>query len=72
MSNLAGNEKAQNLVKALTGIESPFANAEVLNTELGSRLFRSLVEVDPVSVADLLWRVFGEMSTESLLLINFR
>ncbi|NLZ19600.1 MAG: hypothetical protein GXY24_04950 [Bacteroidales bacterium] len=70
MSNLAGNEMAQNLVKALTGIESPFANAEVLNTELGSRLFRSLVEVDPVSVADLLWRVFGEMSTESLLLIK--
>lgn len=70
MSNLAGNEKAQNLVKALTGIDSPFANAEVLNTELGSRLFRSLVEVDPVSVADLLWRVFGEMSTESLLLIK--
>lgn len=70
MSNLAGNEKAQNLVKALTGIESPFANAEVLNTELGSRLFRSLVEVDPVSVADLLWRVFGENSTESLLLIK--
>lgn len=70
MSNFAGNEKAQNLVKALTGIESPFANAEVLNTELGSRLFRSLVEVDPVSVADLLWRVFGEMSTESLLLIK--
>lgn len=70
MSNLAGNEKAQNLVKALTGIESPFANAEVLNTELGSRLFRSLVEVDPVSVADLIWRVFGENSTESLLLIK--
>lgn len=70
MSNLAGNEKAQNLVKTLTGIESPFANAEVLNTELGSRLIRFLVEVDPVAVADLLWRVFGEMSTESLLLIK--
>lgn len=70
MANLAGNQNAQQLVKTITATDSPFANAEVLNTELGSRLFRSLVEVDPVSVSNLLWRVFGEMTTDDLLSVK--
>ena len=67
MSHLAGNEKAKKFVSIITGNSSPFANAEVLNTKLGSRLFRSFVEVDPLAVSALLWNVFGNMSTEELL-----
>ena len=40
MSHLAGNEKAKKFVSIITGNSSPIANAEVLNTKLGSRLFR--------------------------------
>ncbi len=70
LSHLAGNQKAQKVIAIITGGNSPFANSEVLNTELGSRLFRSFVEVDPVSVASLFWRVFGDMSTDDLINIK--
>ncbi len=70
MANLAGNPKAKKIVSIITGNNSPFANAEVLNTELGSRLFRSFVEVDPVAVSLLFWRVFGAMTTPDLLNIK--
>lgn len=63
---LAGNPKAKDIISVITGNSSPFACAEVLNTELGSRLFLSFVEITPTYVADLLWRVFGDMSYEDL------
>ena len=60
------DEKAVNVLYTLLQSNSPFHNAEVINTELGSRLFRSFVEVNPVAVVDCLWSVFGGMATKQL------
>lgn len=60
------DEKAVNVLYTLLQPNSPFHSAEVINTELGSRLFRSFVEVNPVAVVDCLWSVFGNMTTEQL------
>jgi hypothetical protein len=47
-------ESAKSLVAKLWGPQGPFASAEVLNTELGSRLFRSVVEVNPEATVSAL------------------
>ena len=60
------DEKAVLVLESLLQSSSPFHNAEVINTELGSRLFRSFVEVNPVAVANCLWSVFGNMTTEQI------
>lgn len=59
-------EKAKSLVGKLWGIGGPFMSAEVLNTELGSRLFRSVVEVNPPVTLDGLENTFIGFSTELL------
>ncbi|MES2874335.1 MAG: hypothetical protein V4708_11480 [Bacteroidota bacterium] len=41
------SERGQTMAGKAWGPNGPFATAEVLNTELGSRLFRSVVEVNP-------------------------
>lgn len=64
------NEKVKLLIGKLTDVSGPFDNAEVVNTELGSRLFRSFVEVNPNAVADNLYRLFGSMSIEQLINIQ--
>lgn len=66
MKYLGYNEKAVAIFNQITGPGSPFDNAEVLNTELGSRFFRSFVEVIPVSVADNLYRNFAFKSISEL------
>ncbi|RZJ90957.1 MAG: hypothetical protein EOO20_06620 [Chryseobacterium sp.] len=58
MIYLGDDEKAIEIIAKITALGSPFDNAEVLNTELGSRLFRAFVEVNPVAVADCLVRNF--------------
>lgn len=40
-------ERSKSLIENYWGNDRPFVKAEVLNTELGSRLFRSVVEVNP-------------------------
>ena len=64
------NEKARMMLDKLLGKNSPFGNAEVINTDLGSRLFRSFVEVNPDAVANCLWSVIGSSSIDSLRLID--
>lgn len=64
------NEKARMMLDKLLGENSPFGNAEVINTDLGSRLFRSFVEVNPDAVADCLWSVIGSSSIDGLRLID--
>ena len=64
------NEKACMMLDKLLGDNSPFGNAEVINTDLGSRLFRSFVEVNPDAVADCLWSVIGSSSIDDLRLID--
>ena len=64
------NEKARMMLDKLLGENSPFGNAEVINTDLGSRLFRSFVEVNPDAVANCLWSVIGSSSIDGLRLID--
>lgn len=70
MKYLDYNEKAVEIVDKIVGTESPFDNAEVLNTELGSRLFRSFVEVNPIAVAQNFKRQFFNKQTEDLLKVE--
>ncbi|CAM4342161.1 hypothetical protein L1N85_21840 [Paenibacillus alkaliterrae] len=63
--------EAQKLTEDLCGAQAPFGQAEVLTTEKGLRLFRSFVEVNPKAAIEALNRVFGEMSREELLKIDY-
>lgn len=67
MKYLGYNDKALEIVEKTTGPNSPFDNAEVLNTELGSRLFRSFVEVNPEAISKNLTRLFSLKSKEELI-----
>jgi len=58
--------EARELVRDLCGESIPFGQAGVLNSERGSRLFRSLAEVNPEVAARTLERVFGDWSREDL------
>jgi len=70
MKYLDYNEKAVEIVNKIVGAQSPFDDAEVLNTELGSRLFRSFVEVNPIAVSQNFKRQFFNKSKEELLKIE--
>lgn len=70
MKYLGYNDKAVEIIDKIVGPDSPFDNAEVLNTELGSRLFRSFVEVNPIAVSNNLSRIFSLKTEEELLNIN--
>lgn len=70
MKHLGYSDKAVSIVEKIIGKDSPFDSAEVLNTQLGSRLFRSFVEVNPVAVSQNFVRLFSFMSKEDLLKIE--
>jgi len=70
MKFLGFSDKAQTIVENIIGPKSPFDNAEVLNTELGSRLFRSFVEVNPVAVNNNFYRNFYNKSEDELFSIS--
>jgi hypothetical protein len=59
--------EARELVRDLCGERGPFGQEEVLKSERGSRLFRSLSEVNPEAAVEALERVFGNRSREELL-----
>lgn len=67
MKYLGYDDKAIFIIEKIVGPNSPFDNAEVLNTELGSRLFRSFVEVNPVAISKNLSRVFSLKTREQLM-----
>lgn len=64
--NMGYSEQAVSFTNELLGENSPFANAEVIDTSMGSRLFRSLVEVNPKTAAEYLWRIVEPMSIDKL------
>lgn len=64
--NLGFHEKAREMLNNLLGEKSPFGNVEVINTELGSRLFRTFVEVNPIAVSNLLYRILASLSVNEL------
>jgi len=70
LADLDQLSKARDIVAKLWDPKSPFASAEVLNTELGSRLFRSVVEVNPESTCNTLFEVFGKLTKVQLLKIG--
>lgn len=70
MKYLGYNDKAVQIVEKIVGPNSPFDDAEVINSELGSRLFRSFVEVNPIAVSQNFKRLFFNKSTEELLKIE--
>lgn len=53
------SERAQSLSDKLMGPTGPFSSAEVLNSEAGSRVFRSLSELNPVAATQCIQRVFS-------------
>ena len=61
---------AQALVAQLCGPSGPFSNPEVLNTETGSRCFRSLVEANPRATLEALVRAFGSWTIDQLLAVK--
>lgn len=66
LSELDQLDKAKEIVNDLWGPNSPFGTAEVLNTSLGSLLFRYVVEVNPIATAKSLEFSFGKMSKEEI------
>jgi hypothetical protein len=70
ISKLHFSKKAQQLTEDLCGEKGPFGDAEVLNSEEGSRLFRSLVEVNPQATIDALERAFGGWTREQMLKVG--
>jgi hypothetical protein len=62
--------EARQLTKELCGDAAPFGQAEVLNSDKGSRLFRSLVEVNPIETANALEHAFGSWDKEQLLQVK--
>ncbi|HZY39991.1 MAG TPA: hypothetical protein VFE53_25230 [Mucilaginibacter sp.] len=70
MKYLGFSPKANQIVERLTDDGAPFDNAEVLNTELGSRLFRAFVQVNPVATVQALYRNYANRPAEELRLVE--
>ena len=70
ISKLHYVHEAKQLTKELCGDTGPFGQAEVLNSDKGSRLFRPLVEVNPIDTANALERAFSSWNKEQLLQVQ--
>ena len=70
ISKLHFLEKAKELTATLCGIQAPFGQAEILSSELGSRIFCSFVEIDPIITVNTLAREFEHLSQDELLAIK--
>ncbi|TFD99414.1 hypothetical protein [Jeotgalibacillus salarius] len=66
ISKLHFLEKAKELTSSLCGIQAPFGQAEILSSKIGSRIFCSFVEIDPVVTVEALDREFGNMKITEL------
>ena len=60
------SNKAIEMLDEILRAGSPFSDAEVINTEVGSRLFRSFVEVAPQAVANCLYSALGNKNIVDL------
>lgn len=56
----------------LCGPQGPFGQAKVLNSELGSRLFRAIAEVNPLAAVNALWTAFDSFDEPHFLQITGR
>ena len=67
MRKLHSVSDIQNLTTKLCGPQGSFGNAKVLNSKRGSRIFRSLAELNPTSTSSALKRIFEPMSNDNVL-----
>jgi hypothetical protein len=58
------SERATELSKKLLGADSPLSLADVLNSEVGSQIFRALSELNPLAATECLYRVFASYTPE--------
>lgn len=63
---LSFSQKANELTEELCGAQGPFGQAEALQSSWGSRLFRAMVEVNPVATTDAIYRIVSSLNTEEL------
>lgn len=63
-------EEAKEVVAKLCGDNGFFRNAEVLNSDLGSRLFRSLVEANPEVTLNVLVHIYAGKPKEFLFKVD--
>ena len=62
--------EVKELTEALCGDNGPFGQAEVILSDRGSRLFRSLVEVNPEATSAALYKVFKPLTHDGLVAID--
>ncbi|MCP4935770.1 MAG: hypothetical protein GY927_16575 [bacterium] len=58
--------EVKDLTADLCGDQDPFGQAEVILSDRGSRLFRALVEVNPVATSESLHRVFSSINADEI------
>jgi hypothetical protein len=66
LKTLDQSERAKMLVSDIWGPNGPFATADILNTELGSRIFRAVVELNPLSTMAALKEAYFEKDSNYL------
>lgn len=66
LTSLDQLSEAQQIVADLWGPGRPFGSAEVLDTTLGSRLFRSIVDVNPITTLQTMENIFIPMPLDEL------
>lgn len=59
-------ENARQVAAQLCGADGPFGTAEALNTELGARCLRELVQIAPEDVLGAIERCFGAWSADEI------
>lgn len=65
---LSSNPKASEMVEKL--LKGPFDNAKVLLSDVGSRLFRSLINVNPIAAIQNIERNLSSLSQKDIKLID--
>lgn len=66
VKHLGFNQSARDRLDAVLAGSSPFASAEVINTEVGSHLLRTFAEITPVTTTHLLYSTIGNLPTDTL------
>lgn len=66
LQQIGGVDKAKELVKTIWGLNGNFSTAEILNSNMGSRLFRSIVTVNPEETTKVLVKNYLNKPTEYL------